>query len=615
MNIASTTRLMVAMLAVCLISQPIFAQNVFWSEDFGGGAIPMGWANADANDPTIVWEHETDSGRVTVVNPGFNGVAFQSTTTSNGFVIFDSDGYGQLATDHDVSLSTDSIDCSTQPTVFVRFENQFIQFAASTAELGVSADGGTNWTYYALFANAATGNTGLSVVNQTEELDISAVAGNQANVMLRFRWQGNFEYSWKLDDITLQDAATPLPSDNLALGDFFYVPNNFGTPASQIASDTFDLFGVDVSNLGSSDQTNVIVTAEILDGTLSTVYYMDTVQMGTITAGDPDSLFFAEFSRFFIPNQLPLIGDYAVVYSISSDQTDIDPSDNVAGQFFTITDSTFQKDLAPATAYQPGGGGDHLVGNVYRTDDNFNAGDFLASTVEFAAASNTSLDGVPVTIWLAEVSSNVNNDYSNFDGTSDLNSNPDLTVVGFASHTFPAGTANFDMQTVSIQDLATGENGVSLKPGTRYFVLVDYSGPANAHFQAYGEQIDFFQISTILYTSGWFLGGFGSEITAVVRMNISIPTNTNQVELKNATLDVFPNPAQNYATVDLKLENPTDATLTVSDVTGRVVYQENLNNVSNERLTLDVSQYAAGTYFVKVTTAEGIKTQRLVVTH
>ena len=198
---------------------------------------------------------------------------------------------------------------------------------------------------------------------------------------------------------------------------------------------------------------------------------------------------------------------------------------------------------------------------------------------------------------------------------SDLNTNPDLTVVGFASHTFAPGTANYDIQTVALQDLNTGYNAIPLKPGTRYFLMVEYSGSANAHFHAVGQQIEMFQISTILYTTGWFLGGFGSEYTAVARMNISTPVNTNQVELKNASLDVFPNPAQTYATVDLELENTADATLTVSDVTGRVLHHQNLNNVSQERLTLDVSQYAAGTYFVKVTTAEGIKTQRLVVTH
>ena len=615
MNIASTIRLMVVMLTVCLISQPIFAQNVFWSEDFGGGVIPTGWTNVEPNDSTLLWEYETDSARVTVA---FGGVAFQSTTVANGFVMFDSDGYGQLATPHDTRLSTSLIDCSTQPTVFVRFENQFVQYAASTAELGVSTDG-TTWTYFPLFAGAATGNSGVSVTNQTEEIDISAVAGSQATVYLQFRWQGNFEYSWKLDDIALQDAATLVASsNNLALGDFFFVVDNYATPASQIASDTFDSFEVDVSNIGDFDQTNVIVTAEILDGaTLQTVYYMDTLHIDNLPVGYLDSS--ALFDGFFVPNQLPLIGDYAVVYSITSDSVDVDMADNVVGEFFEITDSTFSKDAGATTAYQPNGGGDHMTGNVYTTDENFVAGDFLATTAEFAAASNGTLDGADVTVWLAEVSSNIDAAYSNFDGTADLNNNADLTVVGFASHTFPAGTANFDLQTVALQDLSTGEAGVSLKPGTRYFLLVDYSGPANVHFQAYSETINFFQVSTVLYTTGWFLGGFGSEITAVARMNIGVPAvdtvSTNQVELKNATLNVFPNPAQAYATVDLTLENPTDAILTISDVTGRVVYYENLNNVSNERLTLDVSQYAAGTYFVKVTTTEGIKTQRLIVTH
>jgi hypothetical protein len=612
MNVASTTRLMVAMLVVFLVSQPIFAQNVFWSEDFGGGVIPASWANYDPSAPTVVWEYETNAGRVTVNNPGYGGVAFQSTTVANGFAIFDSDGYGQAVT-HDVRLQTSAINCSNQPNVFIRFENQYAPFAASAlAQLGVSSDS-INWTYYPLFSGVTPGNTSILQANQTEEINISAVAGNKATVYLQFRWQGSWEYSWKLDDIKLQDAATPLPSDNLALGDFFFAPANFGTPASQILSDTLDGFGVDVYNLGSSDQTNVVVTVEILDGTLSTVYYTDTVQMGTITAGDPDSIFYADFgASFYVPNLA--IGDYAIVYSVESDATDVDLLDNVAGEFFEVNDSTFRKDGGVSTALRPGSGGDFLMGNVYRTDDNFTNGDFIASTAEISVASNGAYGGQSITVWLAEVSSNVNGFYSNFDVASDLNSNPDLTVVGFSAFTFPPNAANFDVFTVNLQDLSTGDYGVPLKPGTRYFLLAEVSG-ASGLFYTVGNQINMFQISTILYSSQWFLGGFGSDDIALARMNISTPVNTNQVELKNATLAVFPNPAESYATVELKLENTADAILTVSDVTGRVIYYENLNNVSQERLTLDVSKYAAGTYFVKITTAEGIKTERLVVTH
>lgn len=611
MNFTSTRRVLVAVLALFIVSQSAFAQNVFWSENFGGGAIPTGWSNNDPNDPTLLWEYETDSARSTV---SFNGVPFFSTTVANGFVMFDSDGYGQLANGHDARLTTSAISCTGQSTVFARFESQYTPFAASAvAELGVSTDG-TTFTYYPLFAQVVAGTGSISTARTITELDISTIAANQATVYLQFRWQGNYEYAWKIDDITLQDSGTPLPSDNLALGDFFYVPDNFGTPVTQIDSDTFDFFGVDVYNIGASDQTNVVAYAEIIDAAQNTLW-IDSVNLGTIPAGFPDSIFDATFTNFYVPSQLA-VGNYAVVYSITSDGSDVDMTDNVVGAVFQVTDSIYRKDAGISTGLRPGNGGDYLMGNVYRTGENFVAGDFLASTVTFAAAANSTdpLPGKSVTIWLVEVSDNVDAGYDNFDVTGDINSNADLTVVGFATYTFSPQAANYDLNTVDIEDLATGNKAVPLKPGTRYFVMIDYAGTSNTAYQAVGSQINMFQVSTILYSSQWFLGGFGADYTAVARLTVRAKeTSTRNVELKNATLEVFPNPARDFATVNVAFDKSTNADLFVTDITGKVVYFQSLNNATQERLTLDTSNFAAGTYVVKIGTKEGTKTQRLVV--
>ena len=82
--------------------------------------------------------------------------------------------------------------------------------AQNGALLRVSVDGGLSWTEYTLFPGLVPGSPAPPLVrwshNPTHhQVDISAVAAGQAEVMLQWQWQGRYEFLWSLDDVVVSD--------------------------------------------------------------------------------------------------------------------------------------------------------------------------------------------------------------------------------------------------------------------------------------------------------------------------------------------------------------------------------------------------------------------------
>ena len=75
---------------------------------------------------------------------------------------------------------------------------------------------------------------------------------------------------------------------------------------------------------------------------------------------------------------------------------------------------------------------------------------------------------------------------------------------------------------------------------------------------------------------------------------------------------MYPNPAKDVVTLDYNLTD-TNATVTIFDVTGRLVHEMALNSVSGTN-ELNVSAYPAGVYLVLVKQgADVVSSSKLVV--
>ncbi|HRC33745.1 MAG TPA: T9SS type A sorting domain-containing protein, partial [Bacteroidia bacterium] len=79
-------------------------------------------------------------------------------------------------------------------------------------------------------------------------------------------------------------------------------------------------------------------------------------------------------------------------------------------------------------------------------------------------------------------------------------------------------------------------------------------------------------------------------------------------------LSLYPNPTDNLATLDFDAFVDGNATLIITDMVGRVVSTENFDvTEGNNKRTIDVNQFAKGTYLVKVSCEGSTRIVRLMV--
>ena len=612
-------------LALAIVSaNAMTAQAPFWTEDFANG-IPADWTNEDPSGNNALWtwcanpETGQSNGCPAIFDDATNNqVPFAATTATNGFATMDSDLLGNLNTNHLSQLTTSGIDCSSYNEVYIRFETHIGVYTVGAdvgALLRISTDDGATWTPFTVFPNLTTQER-WSDNPEIVILDISSVAAGQANVKIQWQWEGNYEYMWSLDDISLFDA-DPTPSFSIELGDFFYAPASFAQPISQVGTDTMGFFA-DVSNVGASEVTNIVLKATINDVD-NNVLFADSIIIPALAAGVLDSTFVLD--NQFVPDMLD-VGTYSINYSAySMDNPDANPADNEDGDLFVVTENLYSKENGSTIAYRPGGGpADYMVGNVYQTSNNW-VDEYKATEVTFSAVKNAAdgtLAGDQVNIVFLEMNEDeLDPDWGNFDDTQNFFTNPATILKAFVPHTWEADEQSA-VESEMLIDFDLETPGVNLKPGNRYMVLCSYEGDNNVAFQSFSEEISYFQISTVVWDGGdnqWFLGGFGPEPAAFIRLAIDLVNTTDEKPLPDNALKFYPNPANSVLNVELSLEQPTLANVTIAEINGRVIRIDEIENAHQENLQYDVSKFPSGTYLVRVATEEGTSTKQFVVQH
>jgi len=170
----------------------------FWNDDFSDPSL---WTMTDLlNGGTQNWVIGTSA----PVGSFSNGMgAISSTTASNGFALYDSDAMATTATNtQDAILSFNNpIDCSAYQYINLNFESYHRKFQDSVF-VEISTDNIT-WDRYEvhqdLGVNDASDNPEFVSVN------ITATAGGQSAVWFRFRYEGQWDYAWMLDDVSFSE--------------------------------------------------------------------------------------------------------------------------------------------------------------------------------------------------------------------------------------------------------------------------------------------------------------------------------------------------------------------------------------------------------------------------
>ncbi|MFK7786769.1 MAG: T9SS type A sorting domain-containing protein [Crocinitomicaceae bacterium] len=167
---------------------------------------------SDFSTPASYTVVSVNSGDWIVGANGPQGVNSQSmgamnSTTPTEFALFDSDFLGSPGVQQDAYVQmNDLIDVSSYTFAYVCFESYY-KHDAGQLTVEVSNDEIT-WTTFSVHTNLAQGDSTSNTINQL--LDVSAVAGNQATVSIRFRYSGMPGYAWMVDDVCMLATNSPV---------------------------------------------------------------------------------------------------------------------------------------------------------------------------------------------------------------------------------------------------------------------------------------------------------------------------------------------------------------------------------------------------------------------
>jgi hypothetical protein len=548
--------------------------------------------------------------------------AINSASKANGAMVFNSDlydnagiagnfGNGKCPSPHSGVLISPVINCTTFNSVALKFTQYYRNFQ-STCFVDVSNDGGANWVSFQLNTDVAT--NAETVTNSSQLINISAIAANQANVQIRFRFDGEY-YFWIIDDVQL----VKVPDYDLALTSHFYTPQSYRQPKSQICQDTF-IFQANVSNKGGIQQTNCILRGEILDIDRKTVLFKDSANIGDLATTVVDSPF--RTTNFYVPNLN--YGKYYFRYTIySKDATgaDFNTKDNTRLDSFEVSLNNYAKAPRSTGGVRAGNGAAYTFGNQYRTSDCWNANDiWVATEAKFQLVANPggTLAGYGVSVYLLKVHDDILGDFSNFDDAGGITS---TSIDIRSAETFTGTTeANNDDIIVPLTDFDTPGGKVILTKGSRYFLGVDHPAtPSGAvpvfhvisNEKSYNAQI--FSTFVIDDSGAWF-NGFQGTNTPILELNIDLMTKTDNKPLPSTVMSIYPNPVvTNFLKVGLSFDQATDANLTLADVNGRVLGFESHKAVTKDVFSINTSDLKAGNYLIRVSTDEGTSTKQFTV--
>jgi type IX secretion system substrate protein len=617
------------------------AQTVFWNEDFSAVSdLPTGWTTSDASGGSAMWAWCDDPSATNpcIINwaayANQHDMGFFSTTGADGYVFMDSDNLGNVSPDHIANLTSGVIDCSGETEVWLKMESLLGVFgldADMNAILQVSTDN-ANWTDFQIFEGLTTaerwsGNPEVSLI------DITSVAAGSPTVYLQWSWTGNYEYYWLIDDIELYDedptALFVFAVDMRVNDNFFAIAPNAQTPASQV-----EQFGflADIENVGYQELTGVNLNVTIVDDASSAVVYNEDLLYGTI---GPDSL--AENVLFASAGYTPEATankTYTGTYTVSSDSVDLNPDNNTQTFDFIITDTTFAKDngatrfISPAASnWDDGEPHSWAYGNYFHTP---NGTGMYARYGSFAIGNADEVPGTILTLYLYEWTD------ANVDGEAD----PDeRTPLGYNFYQVLGTETTDDLITLPLLEFSANEIApIPLADGGNYIIMLEYQTVDITDFvmmatDAYDYSAQVFRSEELgnprygsmlgvngdLTTEPYSSLGFGRDLSPVVRLSIGDEPITiigvEDILSDDNKITVSPNPAESFINLNLDLvEAHDEAIIRIMDVAGKVITERVYSNVQNDTFNYNVSNYAAGTYFVHFISEEGSKTIQFVVT-
>ena len=464
---------------------------------------------------------------------------------------------------------------------------QFEQYGArfnDLQEIQISTDGitfttvGNNLDKPVLSAagGSAYTNPDLKIINLATFL-----SATPSPIWVRFSWTTNFPgsassanvwitYGWYIDDVKI----VTNPTNDLSVTGSYW--GSLGLPYYQIPDEqvTTIEFSADVFNGGVNTQNNVKLNINANNGA-----WTGSSAPESIVSLDTAVL---ELATFYTPPSTP--GAISITRTITADSTDDIPANNaIANIDFTVTDFIYARDKGTPSGSTSNGTDGFEVGNLF---DIFQDQTLKAINVRLPGGASGATVGTEIFVKVYSV-------------------DPTTGDFLFESESAPLTLAANNLGTNLVMEL---EPFIDVFAGTTYLAVVGaYSAGLRVSNAGQSEpQTSFF---LDLADNTWYY----TTSTPMVRMNFDpILSVAEQTEIAQAV--VLPNPTTANATLRFDLQNTTDVTVLVTDVSGKIMQNNSFNQLiaGVQEITLAAEQWAAGIYTVRITSNGQALTKKFV---
>lgn len=542
-----------------------------WENDF---STPSEWAFSNETSDNQDWIITTSNDPSLGYGTGGWVDGANIVSNENGYALYDSDIVGTNGGAQNAYITyVNSIDLSAFPNVTIDFMQRIRKFTNTVTNVQVSIDGGTVWNTFPINAEKPSSVT----YEEAASINISSVAGGEANVRIRFQYIGSWDYLWAVDDVAIYEQPE---NDIQLLSAYFVGVNNEGTEYGKNMINHLDAnyaLGAQVYNFGTLAQTNVEA-----NGTYPSL--TSTFSFGTVNPTDTVTLENVETPTL-------ALGLYDGVFDVVSDgETAGDFFDNnTFNRYFEVTEMEYAQDgidvypsadlrLASLGSDSFAGAEDGLIIAAWyhiKETDNF-------SGVKIMLANGTDVDSY-VYAHIIDTANFLANDMTPMYSSGEYYITATDISNGYAIVNFPSM--------------------ITLNPGCYYAGIECFSGGTNNIRVLDDQTVAQPGLASMIYIPG------DQSYTNGVAMGIRLMADDSAVLNENTLegVNIYPNPSEGIVNIsnDLSVEN----TITVLDLTGKVV----ATKVASSATTVDLTSVGTGVYLVEVSNANGKKVERVVI--
>ncbi len=578
-----------------------------WNDDFSN---PSNWTFSNTSTPNpLDWSIITDVNASPV--PALSPIMLPS--AANGFAFINGDPEGDGSVQNANLTLANSIDLTDFPAVTLVFM-QVTRNYATTYSVQVSPDNGASWVNFPVNTDLL-GNT--NTANPEEyRLDISTVAGGQSAVLIQFNFTANWGWFWAIDDVSIVES----PDNDIALLSGYYdawpviydaigatfneaqdveLVDNYEYSSYRVGQVRPLTFVGEVRNQGGAAQTNTVLE----------VVFTGPNGVPEVFTSAPVPFFEAGVTQYVtIPDVMPaafadggLVGNYTVTFSVSADEEDAAPGNNVApAKAFSVNSEYMANDIGNTwSSYYPTLGDDVIWGNRFTLvqDQQFN---FVQFAVVNATNGPTLADEV-LTLNVRTGSVFVDNPNHSL-----LFGEDDMTYVTEASEISQGGNI------IWITTFFPNDQAETFSPGEIYQAEVHVPAGEAPGIAWVPLSTNLDELAGALYDhsdNSWYsLPG----IIPLIRLGSSVGVGVEgHTDLDFKLGQNYPNPTMGTTRIDWELMVPAkNVRFSITDINGKTVYAKDLGDRPagvQESMELDLN-LAAGNYQYGLT----IGNQRIV---